>query len=98
MVGVSGLGVVSPRGDLFVGEFGLELSRERVSVESVALNFLVDDRILGVADERGKRWKSSTGPDAAEWGRFGVNGVGRTSLLAEGFPGTDMLSIVSLEK
>ena len=89
MVGVSGLGLGldSPRGDLLVGEFGRELSRERVSVERVALNFLFGARIPGVPDIRGKWLRSSREPEAAEGGRFGVNGVGRASLL---LPGTDM--------
>ena len=85
----------NPRGDLFVGEFGLELSRDLVSVESVALNFLLGARMLGVADRRGKRLRSSVEPDAAEGGRLGVNGVGRESLLAGGVLELDILGIVS---
>lgn len=59
VLGVLGLEDVPSRGDFFVGEPGLDLvlfSRVRDSVDSVALNFLLESRSPGrVMDKRGKR-------------------------------------------
>lgn len=63
---------------------GLVANLERDSVESAALNFFAEPRRLGVV-ARGILpvlvWSSDE--MEMEWGRLGVNGTGRASLLVE---------------
>ena len=71
---------------------GFVANLERDSVESAALNFFAEPRRLGVV-ARGilpvLEWSSDE--IEIEWGRLGVNGTGRASLLVEVECGVVML-------
>ena len=97
MVGVFGrISFVGDPGTEASPDLGFAVRRERDSVERAALNFFAELRRLGVV-ARGilpaVGWSSDE--IETEWGRLGVKGTGRTSLLDEFELEAAMISLAS---